>query len=665
MQKDINLSKIKSKQILNHIFDFTKDINFKLNLFKYSKYFHNILNISIFNYQNAYFKKTNFYLPDYLSHEKVKIEEFDKDLLQKKLDNFLIKHPKLTISDINNYVKEFIPLYAKKKEKENNEQGINYENLYNNFIDIYSPFFELISKSEFFGNIFTINIPINLIIKKSLENIYLTIFNDLEKNNINYFSLKISLNNIQDLDILNKFKIKFNQLYKIIIDISEENSIQNYNIFLDKIFSLFPEENTLKYLNLEIPNESDNIIDNKIISKINNFQNLENLLLKNVIIQNPFILNLPKLKYLNINTCENIGFVENSLLNVEKVYFDRTNIIKVENSALIKLPKATHIQIIDEEDIIYNTIFDFSSFQNVKNLVCNKHDFLSLTNLSLEALTVSFYNKENKEIEKQMIEKILLMKELKNLICFLSADLNNDLLNEIKGENPSVEKITIFKENICEEHVINNFLNLFPNAYHLNLNAINSSFDLENIVLIINEDPKSKIKSFQININISNFVLFNCAPFEELTNVEFNIREEIIALKRAFPIFRKQCNVIFKSLVNFTFIIRELNLNRLQRLYENLDKMPNLESFTLKCVTEKICDCYYKKIIEKLLKMNLKKIELNIKKEPYEEEMYYSKDELSSMFIDIDLNNIEHLKIHKLNNNASLSQLMRFAIDDY
>ena len=63
--------------------------------------------------------------------------------------------------------------------------------------------------------------------------------------------------------------------------------------------------------------------------------------------------------------------------------------------------------------------------------------------------------------------------------------------------------------------------------------------------------------------------------------------------------------------------------------------------------------------------INLKKIELNIKKEPYEEEMYYSKDELSSMFKDIDLKNIEDLKIHKLNNNASLSQLMRFTIDDY
>ena len=45
--------------------------------------------------------------------------------------------------------------------------------------------------------------------------------------------------------------------------------------------------------------------------------------------------------------------------------------------------------------------------------------------------------------------------------------------------------------------------------------------------------------------------------------------------------------------------------------------------------------------------------------------MYYSKNELSSMFKDIDLNNIKDLKIHKLNNNASISELMRFALDDY
>ena len=323
MKKDFNLSKIKSKHILNQIFDFIKDDNFKLNFLKYSKYFQKIFDINIFNYQNAYFKKSNFYLPDFLNNKSEKIEDFDKDFLQKKLDKFLIKHPQLRISDINKYVKEFIPLYAKKEQKENNEQGINYEKSYNNYIDIYSPFFELLSKNEFFGNIFTINIPTNLIVKKSLENIYITIFDDLEKNNINYYSLKISLNGIKDLNVLNKFKIIFNQLNKIIFDILEKKPIINYNTFLAKIFSFFSKENTLKYLNLEIPNESQNIIDNTIISKINNFQHLEHLLLKNFIIQNPFILDLPKLKYLNINTCENIGFAENSLLNIEKIYIAR------------------------------------------------------------------------------------------------------------------------------------------------------------------------------------------------------------------------------------------------------------------------------------------------------------------------------------------------------
>ena len=242
MKKDFNLSKIKSKHILSQIFDFIKDDNFKLNFLKYSKYFQKIFDINIFNYQNAYFKKSNFYLADFLNNKSEKIEEFDKDFLQKKLDKFLIKHPQLSISDINKYVKEFIPLYAKKEQKENNEQGINYEKSYNNYIDIYSPFFKLISKNEFFGNIFTINIPTNLIVKKSLENIYITIFDDLEKNNINYYSLKISLNDIKDLDVLNKFKIKFNQLNKIIFDILEKKPIKNYNTFLDKIFSFFQKK---------------------------------------------------------------------------------------------------------------------------------------------------------------------------------------------------------------------------------------------------------------------------------------------------------------------------------------------------------------------------------------------------------------------------------------
>lgn len=188
---------------------------------------------------------------------------------------------------------------------------------------------------------------------------------------------------------------------------------------------------------------------------------------------------------------------------------------------------------------------------------------------------------------------------------------------------------------------------------------------MEDIFLFIREDPNSKIKSFKLDLNRNNFILFNCAPFEQLTNVEFNIREEIIGLKQVFPIFRKECNVIFKSLKTFKFIIPDLNLNRLERIYNNLDKMPNLESFILRCVTKNITEDYYKKIIDKLLKMNLKKIELSIRNEPYEEEINYSEEELLEMFEDIELNNYDQIKIHKPNNNPSFSQFMTSCLNQY
>ena len=41
------------------------------------------------------------------------------------------------------------------------------------------------------------------------------------------------------------------------------------------------------------------------------------------------------------------------------------------------------------------------------------------------------------------------------------------------------------------------------------------------------------------------------------------------------------------------------------------------------------------------------------------------KDELLSMFKDVELNNFEQIKIHKPNNGASLSQLLRYAFNDY
>ena len=57
MEKVKILKQINSKYIWNNIFNYIKDDIIKLQLFKYSKLFKNILNLNIFCYQKKYFEK--------------------------------------------------------------------------------------------------------------------------------------------------------------------------------------------------------------------------------------------------------------------------------------------------------------------------------------------------------------------------------------------------------------------------------------------------------------------------------------------------------------------------------------------------------------------------------------------------------------------------------
>ena len=56
MEKEGILEKINSKYIIINIFEYIKDDIIKFQLFKYSKYFQNILNLDIFNYQRKFFR---------------------------------------------------------------------------------------------------------------------------------------------------------------------------------------------------------------------------------------------------------------------------------------------------------------------------------------------------------------------------------------------------------------------------------------------------------------------------------------------------------------------------------------------------------------------------------------------------------------------------------
>lgn len=67
MPKKINLSKIKAKYILDNIFDFINDEYFIYKLFKYSKSYHNKLNLKLYDYQEKYLEKISLNIPDYFS----------------------------------------------------------------------------------------------------------------------------------------------------------------------------------------------------------------------------------------------------------------------------------------------------------------------------------------------------------------------------------------------------------------------------------------------------------------------------------------------------------------------------------------------------------------------------------------------------------------------
>ena len=114
----------------------------------------------------------------------VDIKEFDKNLLKDALDFYIVNNFQVNIqeNDINKYIIEYFKKYAKKLEKEENiQQKTYYLKLYEILLDIYSPFFDLLSKSEIFSQLFSINIPIDLIQENHLKNDYITTFDKLNK----------------------------------------------------------------------------------------------------------------------------------------------------------------------------------------------------------------------------------------------------------------------------------------------------------------------------------------------------------------------------------------------------------------------------------------------------------------------------------------------------
>lgn len=618
MNKNDVLSKISSKYILKDIFHYT-GINFKMKLLSYSKFFQKKVDLELFDYQQLYLKQKNINLPDYFScYSEVYgyPDNFDKNFLKDKLLNDALKN-KFEPKNLDIKFFEKFNQIIKKPEKMN-------------YIDIYSPFFYLISLTESFGDIFVIPLELKAIRKYNLKSDYKIAFQNLNQSNSKYFSLHFSYETVKDIEHLKEYKNLFKKIDYLEIKPYKFADIKNHDLLLKDLFSLKDFSDNLIKLRIEFGQIK---IENNIIENLNNFKKLEELTLDGFKLKEKFVLKLNTLTKISLKNCVNFAFEEDSLLNLKKLYLAMCRIL--ESNSLLKLPQLEECNIEQNNyKIKYYTIFDFSSFKNLKLLFCDVTNFIHLENLedmNLEVLKFRTSNIFSFNEEKIMFEKFLAIPTLKE-IQFWLVDLNDNEISKINGQNNSVEKITIIQKN----ENISSFYNIqkkFPNLSEITIDnklLPNSSF---NDGIEINENGNCEIKN--IIIKAKKDIKLYCRSYKEIESLQFYFYNPLKNFENDISIFKNN-QIIFESLKSFYFDYgdyRIKNQSEIEIIIDNIENMPNLKEFIFKC---KCIEIFFNKefftnIIRKILSFKLDLIVVEIFKNNNLND-YFSFDELKKIY---------------------------------
>ena len=655
------LSKINSTYILKRIFTYIEDNNFEFKLFSYSNLFQKKMNIKLFNYQELYFKKYDLNLNFYLN-----LSSFDLDkrtLLKDMLNDTLTKkniNPDLFKSYVINYYK------YKSKEEISKEGNLKFNSKL--LIDISSPFLDILSQTDILEQYFTISIPINYFATISnLKGDYISCFDKLNKMKAKYSSIKVDFKNNEDINIIKELNINFEQIKEFAILKTGRSNTYNYSYFFSKLFGIksFRNNNNIKYLYLNIFDSYNEIkVDSTSLEGLNNFLNLENLKLNSFYIKDIFTLKLSNLKELELNRCDNIVFGDNlNLKNLILVDCDISN-----TNSLINLPEVENCELFlnNKTYIKYYKIFDFSQFHKIKKLKCECNDFLHLNDNSLlEKAEILSKTKSSKEIEENLLKKIINMKKLREI----SFKLSNINFNEItKGKNFSIQKIKLYLE--YNKNIDCNICNLIDTIINLReLEIITPKNNKNNKIKII-QNSNTKIEKISIEGSDNKNIEIYSGPFENLKYISLNnIAGTFSDLKDTLPIFTKKCKTIFKSLTYFKFYSGEMNFNEFDHLCINLDKMPNLKNFSFDCIVKDMNKKYYENFIKKLLGMKLDVIDLTMRifceendeqeeqeeqeekdDEDFDNRFSYSEKELKEIYPGMEMD--KHYNISKIINSA-------------
>ena len=554
-------------------------------------------------------------------------------------------------------------------------------------IDILFPFLNILLKNDFFGKKVNVRIRISTYDEKEIINK----INELKEQgvDVNFPSLKLLLDEHENLK---KFPINYNQVKKLELFETFYNSEFDYdNIIYKKLFCDFNKD---YLINLTIIRHFQKIRTEILINYINDFKLLEYLKLINFVFEKENVLKLYNLKTLIIEKCDNISFEENSLINLKHLSIHNCTIDN-PNKRLFKFPNLEKCSLqwirsnfihdgecYSKEDISYleyfNSFIDFNSIKNLSEFEGDFSQFLSLINCNFKLkklkLTQLSHDKgclfmvlfniddfnhlmEDEEgarffskciqNEKNVIEKICNSTELKEVEFETLFIEKEDLLKF--NINNSVQKLSI--NYIHSGNIYNNIIEKFPNVSELFIKVF---CGLNGKGVIIEENANNKINKINIIIQAGAFlrgINITCGPFEKLESFSLTLEEnKRTNLINSFPIFYDKCPVIFKNLKFFSFKVNgyqdEFNNDIIKNMFNNIDNMPNLESFLFEYENRKSnLDYYNEDVIKKLLGLKLiNSIFVII----YNKEDSYSKNELKSIYPGINFNKFKKIKLPKV-----------------
>ena len=627
MEKSL-LNKIKSQYICKMIFDITYD-NLKYKLFSYSKHFQEMLGIKLIDYKEKYWIKKGIKLEEYLTLKTQKNynpNRINKKLLYDTLTSF-IKKNNIDLDSLKEYLIEFYK----------NQKNLKKEKL---FLDIFSPFFEELSKSECF-DLFIIPLEMDLIEKNQLNSDYRAAFENLNKKELNNICIKINFRNEKDINALKGININFEKVQDLdIINVGNEKNINYDNIFKQLILAPNFGKN-LKKLYLKIHDVWGKINDIKIFEKINDFSNLLSLELNGFKFQKNFKLNLKNITTLILRNCSGIILSDSDKL--ENIIISNTDIKK--NKSLSEFENLEKCELINyRNNQNFKEIIDFSKLINLKNLVCLSHDFIFLTENSLveNVNLIGVEEDTSEDIEKKTIEKIFKLKHLKDIKFCINYSIDLGEILEENETNKSLKNMHIMFKEIMEGSNISEFIKKFENLSELKID-INIGEEESIMELNINEDEKCKIDKLSINgFGFEKFEII-CGLYSNLIEIELNENLEISNLEESFPFFQKNCDIKFNKLTKFIYSNWELAqfetpLEVVENVYNNLTKTPNLKNFEFVCICNGISKELYEKFIKRLLEMKLDYIKFNITKKDEERNIIdtdnYTAEELIELYPD-------------------------------